>query len=497
MTTISNTTKVAERVAFLQEGGSSPASQPLYRGATSFDGWNTPLGDVNPTYLPSRVRPNDWDIVDITQGSEGLPNSGFTVRVNDALYKKWRAIQKRRCPVTIYAKKDDCGRKDDPTAYQFINIFLDTRMTDFTDSLLNPLQGDDQTTVELTGSFSARTELIFYPIRFEVVADAAVDADVLDGFYSGVSSCGGKCGGRKDDCAELYVLTALNQASLGLSSRIVFSTDDKQTFNAVDIPVLGGTVGSAIGDAGNFLIVVSENQAAHNYITFDDLQNLDTTAWVQVTSGYVEPPIDIYVKTPEEIFLAGNAGYAYKLDSPTETPTVLTDGSITTDDLRHVDGFNSTVVFAGDNGKVLVSQNDGDTLTETPVVFNGSTLTGNITALSVLNDTSWFIAIGGNLYYTLDSGNTYALKGLPGTNTVINDIAFVEGQIGYIAAESGGSGVVYRSYDAGYSWSKKEPAIGTAPTAQRYNVVAPCGTNEVAIGGRVSAGGDGILAIGA
>ena len=135
---ISDLMKVAERVAFIQEGGASPASKPLYRGETSFDGWNTPQGDVNPDYLPSRDRPNNWDIISVSQGAQGLPTSGFTARVNLPLYKKWRKIEQARCPFVVYAKYDNCGRKDDLSSWQFINIFVDTRMTDFTDSLINP-----------------------------------------------------------------------------------------------------------------------------------------------------------------------------------------------------------------------------------------------------------------------------------------------------------------------------------------------------------------------
>lgn len=491
---LSDLMKVAQRRSFIQEGGASPANKPEYRGETSYDGWNTPQGDVNADYLPSRDRPDNWDIISTTQGAQGLPTSGFTSRVNDALYKKWRRIQQARCPFVVYAKKDDCGRPDDLSMWQFINIFVDTRMTDFTDSLLNPLQGDDQTAVELTGSLTAREEYVVYPVRFEEVADATIDAEVIDGFYSGVASCGGRCGARKDDCYELYVLTALNAASLGLSSQLVFSVDNKATFQALDIVTLGGVAASAMADGGSYIIVVSENEAAHNVISFADAKALNTAGWAKVTAGYTEPPIAIYVKSPEEIYMAGNLGYAYKLDSPTSSPITLTDGSIVSDDLRHVDGFSSTVIFAGDAGKVLVSFNDGESLTEKAVVVNGSTLVGNITALSVLNENTWFIAIGGNLYYTLDGGDTYTQKSIA-SFSVINDIRFFDGQIGYLSAEINGAARVYRSFDAGYSWFYTSPSISGLPTATRISAVIPCGVNEVAVGGHVSSGGDGVLAI--
>lgn len=495
MNNVSGLAKVAERVSFIQESGSSPASKPYYRGETSYDGWDTPQGDVSPDYLPSRGAPNQWDIVDTTQTAQGLPTTGFTSRVNDALYKKWRGIIDARCPFAVYAKKDDCGRKDDLSSWQWINIYVETRATGFTDSVINPLSGDDQTSVEISGSLTGLKEMFLTPIKFEEVADTTILANVLDGFYKDNASCGGKCGQRQDKCHELFVLTALDSASLGLSSQLVFSVNDKQTFSALDIPTLGGVAASAIGDAGSFIIVISENEAAHNYISFTDAKALDTSGWTKVSASYVEAPIGVYVKSPEEIFLAGNAGYAYKLEDVTSPPIILTDGSIVTDDLRHVDGVSSTIIFAGDAGKVLVSQNDGDSLTEKPVVVDGTTLTGNITALAVTQENIWFVAIGGKLYYTLDTGDTYTEKSIDAGISVINDIRFYEGQIGYLSIEKGGSAKVYRSYDAGYSWNATAPSIAGLPTANRISAVIPCGVNEVAAGGQVSSGGDGVLAI--
>jgi photosystem II stability/assembly factor-like uncharacterized protein len=291
------------------------------------------------------------------------------------------------------------------------------------------------------------------------------------------------------------VLTALNAASLGLSSQLVFSVDDKQTWNSLDIVTLGGVVASAMGDAGSYIIVVSENQVGHHFISFADAKALDTGGWTLVTAGYTQPAIDVYVKSPEEIYLSGNVGFAWKLDSPTGSPTVLTDGSIVSDDLRHVDGFSSTVVFAGDNGKVLASFNDGESITEKAVVVAGVTLTDNITALSVLNENTWFIGMDGKLYYTLDGGDTYTEKSIKDGLAVINDIRFFDSQVGYLSAENNGAAVIYRTFDAGYSWFNTAPSISGLPTAVRVRAVIPCGANELAAGGQVSSGGDGLLAV--
>ena len=90
---------------------------------------------------------------------------------------------------------------------------------------------------------------------------------------------------------------------------------------------------------------------------------------------------------------------------------------------------------------------------------------------------------------------TYQAKALNSGISVINSIRFSNPLVGYITAELGGAGTVYRSHDAGYSWQNNDPDIDGIPTVQRFNFAAPCGVNEVAAGGRVSVAGDGLLAL--
>ena len=494
---VSSIQKVGERSIFFQDGGASPDSQPLYRGATSFGGWNTPQGDVTPIYLPSSQRPSTWEIVDTTRTAQGLATSDFTARTNEAIYRQWQTIKRTRCPINIYVKYDDCGSPDDLQSWQYIKLYNNAFLTDFTDSADSPLDGDGEAPVELTGSFSALKEVVIYPVRFEEVADATLLAEVIDGFYGGVPSCGGKCGGRKQECEDLYTLQIANSGSPGLSSQVVFTNDNKQNWVAVDIPTLGGLSGTAMAQAGSYVIVVSENDAAHHFITLADLKNEDALAWDSIATNYVGGLNDVYAKSSAEVFIAGVDGYVYFLASPNGEAEILTDGSVVSDDLRHIKGLSDTVVAAGDNGAVIVSTNNGTTFSSKGVTVNGSALTGNITALGIVSESIWFVAIDGTLYYTLNQGDTYFEKSLGNSVTIINDIAFASESVGYMAVQIGATSRIYRTIDSGYSWQFQDPFVSGSPTAERYSAVIPCWENEVAIGGRVSAGGDGILAIGA
>lgn len=493
---ITDAMKVGQRAIFFQEGGSSPDSKPRYRGETSLGGWNTPQGDVSPIYLPSPEQASKWDIIDVTQGAEGLPTSDFTARCNQDIYFIWQDIKRRRCPVNVFTKQDSCGRMDDLKSWDFINIRIQARLTDFTDAAENPLQGDDEAVVDLAGSWTAVKEILVKQIAFEEIADASLLAEALDGFYSGVASCGGKCGERVDDCNEIYVLQAVNTGSPGLSSAILYSLDNKATFNTLDIPTLGGVSAHRIANAGSYLVAISNNQAKHHFIRFSDIAAADASGWDTISTNYVGGLYSIWAKSPAEIFIGGAAGYAYKLEDPTQEPVVLTDGTITSVNLSQVGGFGSTVVFAGATGKVLVSFNGGTSLSLRPITLkDGSVIVTDVTALAVLAPKMWLLAAGGSLYYTLDGGLTYKEKPLGDSISVINSIRFGNAMVGYLSAEVGGAARVYRTFDSGNSWDFEAPSIADLPSAQRISFVEPCGSNEVMAGGRVSVGGDGMLAI--
>lgn len=493
---VSNPIKVSQRSIFLQEGGSSPATKPLYRGEMSLGGINTPQGDITPIQLPNPAQAGIWDNIDTIQGAQGLPTSDFTARCNYEIYLKWEELKRRRCPVNIFIKTDSCGRKDDIKSWELMKIVVASYITDYTDGVVNPLTGDDEAVLDVTGSYTGLREILIKTLTFEEVADATLLAEAVDGFYAGSASCGGKCGERKDECHECYVLQSVNSGSPGLSSALVLSIDNKQTWDRIDIPTLGGVSAHAMANAGSYIVVISNNQAKHHFISFTNAKALNTLGWSSISTNYTGGLYSIWSKSPAETYIGGAGGYAYKLSDPTGEPTVLTDGSLTTENLTQVKGWGSTVVFAGNTGKVLVSFNDGLSFTVRAITLkDGSVITGNVTALALISPRTWFLAAGNKVYYTLDGGLTYVEKALGDTLTVINDINFYDETVGYMSVEIAGAARVYRTFDSGSSWDYEAPSIQGLPSAQRISFVEACGHNEVMAGGRVSVGGDGLLAI--
>ncbi len=491
-----NVAKLGQFRVFVQEDGISPENPYYYHGDLSLGGVNEPQGDLTPIYLPSPDQREQWDIVGFTRGVPGLPTTDFTARMQITMQQVWWGLRKRRCPVNMQVLAGICERPDDINSWRAKMLLNRNVITDFTGPVINPLTGEENEVGNLTGSMTMLSLEVILPIRFQEYADATIQAEALDGFYNGLISCG-ECGASDDGCDSLYVLTKNNPGSPGLSSQVVYTRNDKSTFTARDISSLGGKNASRMVPMGKYLVVISEDDRAHHIISFSDLHAGNTANWRKISTGYVAAsgPRAIYRLSSLRAIVVGAGGYIYRITNPTAAPTILSDGSITTQNFNDVGGFGNTVVAVGNSRAIAVSINKGDSFSLIPPVdSSGAAINGNVTAVGVIDSSQWFIGIGGRLYYTVNGGEYYTLHGdWPADITVVNRINFVDKQVGYIAAEANLVGRVYRTDSVGNQWDNTAPSIDDLPDAVRYNFAAPCGYNEVAAGGY--SGSEGILAV--
>lgn len=477
---------------FIQDAGISPAAPYNYYGCITLDGPSQDLGTPDPVYCPSPTQRNRWDIVDDVPKTPALGTTDFTQRADRYLNDIWWDLKSRGCKFNMQAVIGSCQRPDDFTKWDAKIAFLGSRLNQFGLSALNPLTGDDNAPVDLTGTISYRDWDRIQSIKFGERADSTVVAEVLDGFYYDSAQCG-ECGTPSDGCNYVYLLTAASGGSPGLSSQLVYSLDKGRTWATLDINTLGGLAGNRAAPMGDKIVVVSQATGSHHYSPVTSV-NAGVTAWTKISTGYVSTkgPRAIYVKSSNQAFLAAAGGYLYYLISASGQPSVLTDGSLTTQDQNDISGSGQTIVSVGGSNTVLWSDNDGDSFS----LVTGPAVGVNLTSVWVFNKTIWLVGTGnGKLYYTLNSGTSWTEIALPNTASVINDIHFENDVVGYLAAEVGGVATVYRTTDSGNSWQNSAPHLYALPTAVRVNFVWSCGNNRVLAGGRKTAGGDGMVAI--
>ncbi len=477
---------------FIQGGGISPANGYDYYGCLSLDGPEQDLGTPDPVYCPSSTQRNAWDLVDNVPKVKALGTTDFTQHADRFLRDVWWDLKQRTCAFNLQAVMSRCDRPDDFSKWDAKLLFSQARLTKLGLGALNPLSGDDNAAVDMTGSLAYQEMIRINSINFEEAASAVVVAEVLDGLYRDNVSCG-DCGSVSDGCNKLYWLTAANPGSPGLSSQIVYSLDGGGTWATIDIPVFSGLSGNRMAAVGDKLVVVSQAKGGHAFSPFASI-DAGTIDWTLSTAGYVagKSPRAIYSKSTGETYIVASGGYVYFMSDPALAVVVLTDGSISTQDLNDVHGFGRTIVAVGANNVVLKSDNAGQTFS----LITGPTPAVNLTAIWCMSRTTWFVGTGnGRLYYTTNAGVTWALVGIGAGITVVNDIKFYDDTVGYMAVEVAGVARVYRTTDSGHSWQYTSPHISGIPAALRINAVAPCYWNEVCVGGIKTVGGDGVIAI--
>lgn len=452
-------------------------------------------GALNPIYTKDPVT-NQAFIVGTYRSAPELGEMPFRERVLWATYNYMERIFKGDCEQVFLIKLDPCGRADDLNTWDSLFLVEGLRLNDISVEALQTF--DESAPVEMTGTFAHLQWSRVLPIRFTEEAASTVVAEILDIIYADYQSCGA-CGRFSDGCEAIYALAKANSGSPGLSSQLVYRVTDGGAYTSADIAALGGLSGSAIAAAGRYLIVVSEAGGKHVYATKPTKAGV-TPAWSSVSSGYQAggSPRAIYVKSPSEVFIAGQGGYIYKADDFKASVRVVHDASLTTQNFNAIAGSGQVVVAVGNNGVVLLSINNGESFSLTDANPNG---TVNMRSVWVINSNQWYVGdADGKLWYTDDQGATWTQRALPDQSVIseVFDIVFSPDspEVGYIALQTvGNRGLVYRTITGGREWYTDAPGIDALPTNERINAVAACGINAVVAGGIKSGSTDGIITV--
>jgi hypothetical protein len=477
---------------FVQHLGSSPNNPYEYVGCLSLDGIQHDMGTGEPILCPSSEVRGQYDVVGETAPPPSLPTTGFTQRMDRFLRDFWWDLKKRGCRFNLQIVGSNCTRPDDPDSFDGKILVKNSKLTAFNTGGFNLTE---DAPVDLTGSLQIRDFDAFRPLGFGEIADADVLVEVLDGMYADAVQCG-DCGTPSDGCQRLYLLTTLEAPAT--ASVVVYSTDGGATTGSDEVDTLVADAGNRMAHVGRYVVVVSETDEAHHFKLQSSLDAGAVGGWTRVGTGYVAAngPRAIWSKSPRQTFVAGVNGYIYGLTSPTSAAQVLSDGSVTTEDLNDIRGSGNTIVVVGFNNAVVVSKNGGKSWAS----ITGPSVGTNLLTVEVVTPSTWWIGTaGGDVYYTIDAGATWTEKVIDEGPSAIQMIRFVDEMVGYMVAVVGGAGFVFRTSDNGYSWHTEDSSyLSGTPASDRFNFVAPCprNYNVALIGGLAAVGTDGVAALG-
>jgi photosystem II stability/assembly factor-like uncharacterized protein len=489
-----NIAKSGQFRIFVQADGSSPLNPYLYVGCLSLGGFQEDLGTGEPIYCPSSEVAGAFDIVDTTSPPPAIPTTDFTQHMNRLLNDFWWDLRRRKCEFNMKIKGSNCARPDDPDDFQGQIIARRNKMTAFNTGAFNGLAED--AAIDLTGTIQTLGFDRFVPVTFGEVADSDVFSEVRDGIYADKIQCG-DCGSPSDGCKKMYALTTTIAASPSLPAQLAYSLDGGSTWAYDSIDSLGTQTADALAQIGTRIVVVSEIDESHQYKNQSSIDAGVSGGWTAVTGGYVagHGPTKIWSKSPSETYVAAEDGYVYFMSNPAAAVRVLTDGSVTAQDLNDIRGRGQTIVSVGDLNAVIVSYNGGATW----ALVVGPAVGVNLNTVEIINDRIWFVGCAnGKSYFTTDGGSTWVENTPDALITSVTSIRFVDDIVGWMTATLSGGVRVYRTADNGYSWHFDGSYVGGVPVADHLNFIAPCpgNYNTVFAGGLASGSVDGIIVLG-
>lgn len=495
--------------AYLQWGGPSPINPVTFAGLdgqyVSFTGATLPeAGGIDPIWAPDPSVAKRYKLIGRMASAPDLASVTMT------FYEKHGLLPRqlfKQCPFSAYEVAGTCQDLSDMyngvTDYLLVyslgmiaNKNLGDRVTFDSDEAIT-----DELEVTLSDIYPVG------PLGFGDNALTLIDREVLDVTYGNRYICP-NCGPENDGSKWVYAITRSSGGSPGLPAEVIYTTDGGANWNQTTITGIGAAEDPvSIDFVGSRLVVLSPTAGSatsggYYWADVDSDTGVPGT-WTKVTSGFVNAaqPRDMFVLSPREVFICGDAGYIYKSVDITSGVTVLNAGVATTNNLARIDGATDVIVSVGASGTVIRSINRGATFATTTTLPT----TSGLVSLEVFDQKRiWTGSVNGYLWYTLNGGKTWANKGFAGHGTgQVFDILFPTEEIGYfLNANATPTARLFVTLDGGINWTNVCWRIANWPVFNyAKRIAAPTSgdsavnVNNVAIAG-ITSTNDGVLLLG-
>jgi len=480
-----------------------PANAPIYQGCWKAGSITRPKGEPTIVTCPDPNQFGAFKVVDKIPGELGLPEVTVTARyVQDA--SDLLEFLSKGCDVDLQMHVGRCKNPQDYLeGWEKILVLEAAQPGDYGVADFGALEQGDQNPIMEEMPFRGEELYEILPMVYEEQAETEAELEVIAIIICDAISCG-LCNIPSDGCDKVFALTASIGASPGAAAEVIFTSDGGTIWGDTLITTLpGGRDPTDLACVGiNLVIISNDNDALHYAPTADILEGTET--WTRMAIGFeaLGSPNAIISLSPRHTWIVGDNGFVYFTADPTANVTVQTSGTVVTEDLRAIHGYDiNNLVAVGDNNELIVTRNGGDVWATPP---NGPNAGIDLTAVWMRGPDEWFVGCAdGTLWYTLDAGLNWTQKVLPGQATItqIEDIKFSTPTVGYIAAYASGTpvGRILRTINGGYEWYVSPEGNLTLPVQDRINEIAICDAdpNIIYAGGLADDASDGIILKGA
>lgn len=484
--------------AFIQYNGARPNNPTDFYGVSApymiIQGVNIPInGAITNQWVPSRNLLGKYEIARRTIAPPAIAAATMNVLEKRGTLNRFLT---QDCTLTAYLNFGACADLSN-----FLSGWTD-KVKIFGEGIVGSInngnQGDWNAENLIIGQVPLSLKRIYEigKMGFGRVADSDILTEIVDIAYGGVARCG-DCGGQNDGTQWMYAVEKRISSSAGDAADVLYSVDGGLTWTVVVITGMGVTVDPSFIDVvGDKLVVGSNAEDAYYYATINQTTGAIGT-FTKVITGFVSTfgPTDIFVANANEVYFSADGGYVYKSTDITAGVSALTAGGATSSNLTRIAGDgNNTLIAVGVTGVVLLSSNNGQSWT-VKTAPSGS----NLTAVDILDSQRlWVGDAAGGLFYSLNQGTTWVAKTLSDSPAQINDIAFLNDEVGWIAAQTATpTGLIYTTWNGGALWTTHaaEPRMFGVPTTgfQKANRVAiPFAANTQVAANNVLIGGLGL-----
>lgn len=479
------------RVFLIENGAVNGNTSPDYEGFWKAGGLTFGQGNVTPIRIPSGDSYGKFKTVGTIPGQQDLPQLGITARYTFDLSDMLRLVN-IGCNHDLQIHMGQCQNpKDFNGGWDKILVLEQARISNYTTNDLGAIEPGDNAVVNEVVTWQGELVYEIGKLTATEVASATISREVIAVAICDQAGCGGICGSSSDGCQNVFFVTLSGAGSPGLSADVIWSDDGMATSTLIHITTLG--LSESPDDAacvGDNLVVVSTASDSLHYAAVQDILD-GTQTWTEIGTGFVgaKGPLAIWSIGPNETWIVGTGGYIYFTDDPTSGVTVQDAGAATTQDLLDIHVLDSTHAVAVGANNAVVRTTDGSTWG----AVTGPAVGVQLNAVWMKSIDTWFVGSdAGVLYRTNDAGTSWSTVGFSGSGAgKVHDIYFSNDAVGYLShATAAPAGRILRTIDGGNSWVVG-PEQGSLPANDRMNSIKACAVNTVFGGGLADNGTDG------